>query len=136
MALQTDGATGNAGVLRKEDPRLVTGTGAFSADWYASDMVHAFMVRADRAHARIVAIDTADALALPGVLRVLTIADADRAGFRPLPNGAALKGVDDAPQKIAPMPTTGSSRSGSTTRSISAATAAISAALSARATSR
>ncbi|MET0509552.1 MAG: xanthine dehydrogenase family protein molybdopterin-binding subunit [Burkholderiaceae bacterium] len=104
MALQTDGATGNAGVLRKEDPRLVTGTGAFSADWYASDMVHAFMVRADRAHARIAAIDTADALALPGVLRVLTIADADRAGFRPLPNGAALKGVDDAPQKIAPMP--------------------------------
>ena len=36
MALQTDGATGNASVLRKEDPRLVTGTGAFSADWYAS----------------------------------------------------------------------------------------------------
>ena len=57
---------------RVEDPRLLTGQGGYIDDFEVPGMVHAAVLRSDRAHARIVRIDTSKAEALPGVLLVMT----------------------------------------------------------------
>ena len=59
-------------VPRKEDGRLLTGRGSFVDDIILPGMLHAFFVRSPHGHARITGIDTAAALALPGVHAVLT----------------------------------------------------------------
>ncbi len=89
---------------RQEDPRLVTGTGRFTADWNFEGQAHASIVRSDRAHARIVSIDVTAARAAPGVVLVLTAEDVTAAGFGDVPSGPALKGANDTPQRKAPMP--------------------------------
>jgi len=77
------GSTGR--FRRKEDLRLVTGQGRFADDVKLAALCHAVVVRSTEAHADIVAIDTAEAAALPGVIAVLTGADfaADRLGDIP-----------------------------------------------------
>lgn len=62
-------------VPRVEDPRLLTGRGTFVDDVVRPGMLHACFVRSPLARARIVAIDTAEALALDGVHAVFTAAD-------------------------------------------------------------
>jgi carbon-monoxide dehydrogenase large subunit len=57
---------------RLEDDRLLRGEGAFVDDMTLPGMLHAAIVRSTHAHARIVSIDAAQALALPGVVTVLT----------------------------------------------------------------
>jgi carbon-monoxide dehydrogenase large subunit len=57
---------------RKEDARLLTGHGRYVDDLDVPGALHACFVRSPHAHARIVAIDTAAALALPGVVAVYT----------------------------------------------------------------
>lgn len=64
---------------RREDQRLVTGTGTYTSDWNLPGQAHAGFLRSDRAHARIVSLDTAAARAHPGVLAVLSGADAKEA---------------------------------------------------------
>jgi len=64
-------------IRRREDPRLLTGTGTFTDDIRLPGMVHAAMLRSPHAHARIRAIDTAKAKAAPGVLAVYTAADTE-----------------------------------------------------------
>ena len=94
-----DGATHAAFRGRREDGRLVTGQGRYTADWNLPGQLHAFFLRSDRAHAEIVSIDTRPALASPGVVAVLTGEDTARAGFKVAPplvkfpgrGGAALK---------------------------------------------
>ena len=81
---------------RREDRRLLTGTGRFTADWDLPGQVHGAFLRSDRAHARIVSIDTSAAMAMPGVIRVLTGADVVAAGLKtpppiPLPPGVGGK---------------------------------------------
>ena len=66
---------------RREDARLLTGAGRYTADWNKPGQAHGVFLRADRAHARILAVDTAAALAAPGVLAVLTGADMAEAGY-------------------------------------------------------
>ncbi len=61
-----------ARLARKEDLRLVTGHGKYVADIVLPGMLHAAFVRSDYAHAKIKSIDASEALALPGVLAVLT----------------------------------------------------------------
>jgi 2-furoyl-CoA dehydrogenase large subunit len=70
----------------KEDARLVAGRGRFVDDLGRPRMLHAAMLRSPHAHARIVAIDTREAEALPGVFAILTGAEAAaRSGpIRPL----------------------------------------------------
>ena len=75
------GIVGNMFSGRREDQRLVTGAGRYSADWDRPGMVHAVFLRTDRAHATITSIDTSAALASPGVLAVLTGADMAAAGY-------------------------------------------------------
>jgi len=79
---------------RREDLRLVTGRGRYTSDWNAAGQVHAVFLRADRPHARIRRLDAARALALPGVLAVLTGEDARAAGFKSLPNVVNYPGRD------------------------------------------
>lgn len=64
-----------AEVLRKEDPRYLTGRGRYVADIKLPGMLHAAFVRSPYAHARITAVDTSAALAAPGVHAVVTGAD-------------------------------------------------------------
>jgi carbon-monoxide dehydrogenase large subunit len=66
---------------RREDARLLTGQGRYTADWNRPGQAYAAFLRADRAHAVVRSIDTEAARAAPGVLAVLTGADAVAAGF-------------------------------------------------------
>jgi aerobic carbon-monoxide dehydrogenase large subunit len=73
-----------SGIRRREDPRLVTGTAAYTDDIVLPRMVHAAILRSPHAHARIKGIDTAAAKAAPGVLEVFTAADTEGA-LKPVP---------------------------------------------------
>jgi aerobic carbon-monoxide dehydrogenase large subunit len=79
-------------MVRREDFRLITGHGRYTADWNLPDQLHAAVLRADRAHAEIVRLDTTRALACPGVKAVLTGEDAREAGFKSLPNIVSYPG--------------------------------------------
>ena len=54
---------------------MVTGRAIYSADVHIDGMLHMKVVRSPHAHARILAIDATDALAVPGVEAVLTAKD-------------------------------------------------------------
>lgn len=64
-----------ARVLRKEDPRLLTGQGTFVDDIQPLGCLHAAFVMSSHAHAELVSIDARAALAMPGVVGVWTAAD-------------------------------------------------------------
>src|SRR5579875_563251 len=59
-------------VKRKEDTRLLTGRGRFIDDLKLAGMRYAAILRSPYPHAKIVAIDTREALEQPGVLAVIT----------------------------------------------------------------
>jgi carbon-monoxide dehydrogenase large subunit len=73
-------------VIRKEDARLLTGAGSFSDDLDLRGQAYAVMVRSPHAHARIARIDATEAMAMPGVLGVLTGADFLADGLKPIPH--------------------------------------------------
>jgi len=78
-------------VRRVEDRRFITGRGQYLDDIVRPRQTHSVMLRSPHAHARIRAIDTGAASALPGVLAVLTGADlaADGIGTIPCLSGVA-----------------------------------------------
>ena len=63
-------------VTRIDSVAKVTGVSKYSTDFYLKDMLHAKILFSDRPYARIVDIDVAKALALPGVKAVVTGDDA------------------------------------------------------------
>jgi carbon-monoxide dehydrogenase large subunit len=65
------GGMGHA-VKRKEDPRFIRGQGTYVDDIELPGMLYLDIVRSPYAHATIKNIDAAKALALPGVLDVIT----------------------------------------------------------------
>src|SRR2546430_10325883 len=65
-------------VKRKEDPRFLRGKGNYVDDIQLPGMVYLDIVRSPFAHAQITRIDTAKALAIPGVLAVITGQDLAR----------------------------------------------------------
>ena len=71
---------------RKEDERLLTGRGRFSDDFTVPGQTYAAVVRSPHPHARIVEIDTRRALAMPGVLGILTGQDCAADGLSPIPH--------------------------------------------------
>src|SRR5882672_4000818 len=73
-------------VRRREDPRLVTGAGCYSDDVNLPGQAYAALVRSPHAHARVEAVDGAGALAIPGVIAVLTGTDAVADGLQPIPH--------------------------------------------------
>lgn len=62
-------------VRRREDPGLIFGDGRYVDDIRAVGELHAVFVRSPYARARVEAIDTSDAVAMPGVRAVYTIDD-------------------------------------------------------------
>ena len=91
-------------VLRSEDPRLLRGGGRYVDDMALPGMVFGHVLRSPHAHARIVSIDTAVAVAVPGVLAVLTGADWENSGYGDLPTGAGQKRRDGSPLYVPPYP--------------------------------
>lgn len=75
-----------AALPRLEDARLLTGKGCYSDDFALPNQAYGFVVRSTHAHARIVSIDSAAAVKMPGVLSVLTGADVLADGLKPLPH--------------------------------------------------
>jgi len=76
---------------RKEDERLITGKGRFTDDFNLDGQAYAAVVRSPHPHARIVAIDTAAAKAMPGVLGAFTGADCTADGLTPIPHDPVPK---------------------------------------------
>src|SRR6266446_5663230 len=74
MALRTSSDVGGMGhsIKRKEDPRFIRGKGTYVDDLQLPGMLYLDIVRSPYAHAKIKKIDTAKALAVPGVLAVIT----------------------------------------------------------------
>src|ERR1700757_2184525 len=64
-----------ARIKRAEDPRLLTGRGAFTDDRQVPGAAHVAFRRSEQSHARIRAIDCAAARAAPGVIAVFTAVD-------------------------------------------------------------
>src|SRR4051812_8759962 len=77
---------------RVEDLRLITGNGKYASDWNAPGQLYGYFVRADRAHADIVSVDTSKALAAPGVKRIFTGEDAIKAGYTKPPHALTFPG--------------------------------------------
>ncbi|CAN5595377.1 xanthine dehydrogenase family protein molybdopterin-binding subunit [soil metagenome] len=75
-----------ASLPRLEDARLLTGGGCYSDDFTLPNQARGVMLRSTHAHARIVSIDAAAALKMPGVLLVLTGADVLAEGLKPIPH--------------------------------------------------
>ncbi|MFO7280966.1 MAG: xanthine dehydrogenase family protein molybdopterin-binding subunit [Thermoanaerobacterales bacterium] len=72
-------------LLRKEDPRLLTGEARFIDDLQIPGALWMGMVRSPYAHARIRGIDVSAALEMPGVRHVFTGADLADAWADPMP---------------------------------------------------
>ena len=95
-------------VARVEDHRLLRGRGRFTDDINLPGQLHGCVVRSPHPHARIAGIDTAPALAAPGVVAVFTGADVEADGLGTLPSlargGAALARPDGSPLFEPPRP--------------------------------
>ena len=73
------GAVGTS-LARREDARFLTGRGHYLADHDVPGLCHVAILRSTVAHARIRAIDVSEAVALAGVITVVTAADLVAAG--------------------------------------------------------
>ena len=62
-------------IKRNEDPRLLTGRALFVDDIDLPDMLHVAFVRSQHAHARLLGIDTSQALQREGVVAIYTAED-------------------------------------------------------------
>jgi carbon-monoxide dehydrogenase large subunit len=95
-------------VPRKEDPVLLRGEGRYSDDLNLPGQAYAVMVRSNAAHGVIRSIDSTEAMALPGVLAVLTGQDLIDARLGAMPSGMSFKmrGGGDMPKPVQPILTT------------------------------
>jgi carbon-monoxide dehydrogenase large subunit len=84
MAATEIGGLGRS-VKRKEDPRFIRGKGTYVDDVALPGMLYLDIARSPYAHARITRIDKEPALAVPGVLAVITGKDLDAAGLAWMP---------------------------------------------------
>jgi carbon-monoxide dehydrogenase large subunit len=89
-------------VRRVEDPRLLKGEGRYTDDIAMPGQAHGVVLRSPHAHARITALDTAEARGLPGVLAVVTGADMRAAGLGDVPCVIPLKNKDGSPRSETP----------------------------------
>ena len=87
---------------RLEDARMLKGQGRYVADWNLPGQACGHFLRSDRPHAEIASIDAAAALAMPGVIAVLTGADVAAAGQQQMPAAAPLKWRDGTEQRATP----------------------------------
>ncbi|MGZ5935556.1 MAG: xanthine dehydrogenase family protein molybdopterin-binding subunit, partial [Rhizomicrobium sp.] len=86
-------------VKRKEDFRFVTGQGRYTDDLAKQGQTYAAFVRSPYPHAIIRKVDTSAALAVPGVVAVLTGADLEADGIKGLICGWMIHSKDGSPMK-------------------------------------
>jgi carbon-monoxide dehydrogenase large subunit len=89
---------------RREDARFVTGSGVYLDDLAFEEVAHAVVLRSPHAHALIEGIDAEAARAAPGVLAVLTAADARSDGLLALRPYVEANVQTGAPFAFAPQP--------------------------------
>ncbi len=87
---------------RVEDPRLLLGNGRYTDDISVPGQFYGVVLRSPHAHARIQAIDTAAALALPGVRAVYTGADLAADGLGEIPCAIPMKNRDGSDRTETP----------------------------------
>jgi len=83
---------------RREDDRLLTGRGRFTADWNLPGQLYGCFLRSDRAHAEIRSLNTKAALGFPGVEAILT--GEDTAHFKTPPPMVTYPGKGGAMLKV------------------------------------
>jgi carbon-monoxide dehydrogenase large subunit len=93
-----------ARVVRKEDHRFITGKGRYTDDIHLPHETHAYFIRSPYAHATVKKIDTKAAMKEPGVLAVLTGADAAADKVGGLICGWMIHSKDGSPMKVGPHP--------------------------------
>src|SRR5215217_2307853 len=82
---ETERPIGFGRLKRKEDERFIRGQGTYLDDIELPGMVHGAVLRSPYAHARIVSIDTSEALAHPNVAAVVTAKDLETLGLAWMP---------------------------------------------------
>ncbi|WP_029003917.1 xanthine dehydrogenase family protein molybdopterin-binding subunit [Azorhizobium doebereinerae] len=97
-------STIGAPVRRKEDHRFITGKGRYTDDMNRPGQTQAYFLRSPHAHARIRAIDTTAAAAMPGVVAILTGADLAADGVGDLICGWMIHSVDGTPMRMGSHP--------------------------------
>ena len=74
-------------VKRVEDKRFITGKGKYTDDIVLPNMTFAYIIRSPYAHAKILKVDTSQALAMEGVVAIFTGHDIAKAGINGVPCG-------------------------------------------------
>lgn len=92
------GAKIGKSIIRKEDPKLITGNGTYADDINMPGMLHAAILRSPHPHAKIVNINIDKALEHPNVVKIYTGKDI-KDKIKPIPTswpvaGANLKEAD------------------------------------------
>jgi carbon-monoxide dehydrogenase large subunit len=83
---------------RREDDRLLTGRGRYTADWNLPGQLYGCFLRSDRAHAEVLSLNTNAALGLLGVKAIFTGEDA--ADFKTPPPMVTYPGKGGAMIKV------------------------------------
>jgi carbon-monoxide dehydrogenase large subunit len=91
-------------IRRVEDRRFLTGHGRYLDDIAQPRQAHAVLLRSPHANARIRALDTSAAAALPGVLAVLTGEDLARDRVGTIPCMTGMTNRDQSPIAMPPRP--------------------------------
>ena len=92
-------------VRRTEDIRFVSGQGSYIDDMNADGQLMGVFVRSPHAHAAINGFDKTDALALDGVVDVITGVDWAELGFGVIPTNSAVKeNADGTPIAVPERP--------------------------------
>ena len=86
---------------RLEDERMLKGKGRYVSDWALPNQAAGHFLRSDRPHAKILSIDASGALAMPGVVAVITGKELSDAGLKPIPAAAPFKWRDGSEQRPA-----------------------------------
>ncbi|CAG0949460.1 aerobic carbon-monoxide dehydrogenase large subunit [Burkholderiales bacterium] len=90
-------------VRRVEDEALLTGRGQFADDFTLPGQAVLHVLRSPHPHAKVVSIDTTSAVAMPGVVAILTGGDLVRAGVKPLAQSADFRRADKSPTAAPPQ---------------------------------
>ena len=80
---------------------MLKGAGRYVSDWALPRQASGHFLRSDHPHAEIAAIDAAAALAMPGVIAVITGEELAKAGLKPIPAAAPFKWRDGSEQRQA-----------------------------------
>ena len=91
-------------VERKEDKKLLTGRGKYTADVNFVNQTFAYFIRSPHARAQIKKVDTTKAMKAPGVVSILTGADIANDKIGGLIAGWRIKSEDGSDMKVPPHP--------------------------------